>query len=142
MTAMCAMCLEHLHAAQEADASKSEGKAGYGFWVQHFNIDKLITARSRFILERTNSRKAGQSDAGLILLHLNLCAVIIFLHEIAIAKAMRDSLPDALSVESRNRCRAAAIEIATILRQTEHLDALNVSTLPFLPPKNQNQHSI
>lgn len=128
MTAMCAMCLEHLHAAQEADG-KSEGRTGYGFWVQHFNLDKIITARSKLILERT-SRPAGQNDAGLILLHLNLCAVIIFLHEIALAKAMRDSLPNSLSVESRNRCRAAAVEIAAPLRQAEHLDALNVSTLP------------
>ena len=131
MTAMVGLCLEHLQAAREDDV---KGGVGYDFWVQHFEIDKVVVARSRFILEHT-IEPLGQNDIRQILLRLNLCSVNIYLHEIAIAEAMKRSLPDTMTIESKNRCRASAVEIATVLRQTEHLDYLNVSQL--LPKKPQ-----
>ena len=123
MTGLVGLCLKHLQAAQEDSARN------YDFWVQHFEIDKVVAARSRFILEHT-TEPSGPNDIRQILLHLNLCAVNIYLHEIAIAEVVKRSLPDSMTIESKNRCRASAVEIAAVLRQTQDLDHLNVSLKP------------
>ena len=123
MATMVAACLEHLQASQE-DTSNGDD-TGYGFWVHHYRIDKVIVAHSESLLTNM-AQPPGLYDAKKIILSLNLCAVTIYLHEIAIAKAAKESLPITLTVESKNRCIAAAVKIADVLRQTENLDPLNV----------------
>jgi hypothetical protein len=76
---------------------------------------------------------AGSSNANTIFLNMSLQAAIICLHQAAIFKAEKFA-NIAVVQESRARCLAAAMEIASIMKRIAHMDLSLVTTVhPNLP---------
>lgn len=127
MSVMCGLagvCNRHASVARQ-DSSTGDSD-GYPFWGQHFAIDKKIDAVSECLMQNVG-QSSRPHDAPLMILHLNLCAVTIYLHEIAAEKAMQASAPVTLRKESIARCENAAVTIATKLHQMQYQDSYNVS---------------
>ena len=133
MAIMAAACVEHFQASKDDNANAENIK--YDFWRQHYRLDKIFATHLKLFFTTTSRI----NDARMIALKINLFAITIALHEIAIGKAAREALPVTLTVESKNMCKSAAVEIASFLRHVEKLDPLNVSPLhsiyPFLKPR-------
>jgi len=67
-----------------------------------------------------------QNEPLALSLRLNLCAVGISLHEVAIAKAQKENLPMSLITESENRLIAAANQMVEDLRIVPNMDVKRV----------------
>ena len=107
MVALYRRCLSHVKSSLETE---SAGNSKYGFWEQHYGIDKDLKSCSDALIGRMDPQELLNDEFALAL-DLNLCAIDICLHEAAIMKAEKDSLPRALITECCNRCSQAAMRI-------------------------------
>jgi hypothetical protein len=109
MVSLYRRCLSHVKSSLELEPTTVG--AGYSFWEHHYRIDKDLKSCTEVLIGKMDAH-ALLNDEFALALYMNLCAIDIFLHEAAIVKADKDTLPKALSVESNNRCSQAAMRIA------------------------------
>lgn len=119
MVSLHSRCLLHFKASKEQDIS---GEQAYPFWVQHYSLDKKLHECENLLMGHMTT-EMRQNEPLALSLRLNLCAVGISLHEIAIAKAQRENLPMSLITESENRVIAAANQMVEDLRIVPNMDA-------------------
>jgi len=108
MAALARLCFEHVW-AHTADAQNK------GFWDRHYALVKTINDRTAILHMHLNG-KAVREDSVAFALHVNLCAVDIFLHEAAIDVVDKQELPKLVAAESRKRTTAAAFKISNAVR--------------------------
>ncbi len=109
MVSLYRCCLTHVKSSLEPEPAP--GGARYSFWEHHYRIDKDLKSCTEALIGKMDAH-ALLNDEFALALNMNLCAIDIFLHEAAIVKADKDSLPQALIIESNNRCSQAAMSIA------------------------------
>jgi hypothetical protein len=129
MVSLYYQCLKHLEAANEQD---STGDMSYPFWMKHYSIDKTLNECSAGLFAQINTQ-VRQNEPLALSLRLNMCAVSISLHDIAIARAQKESLPSSLILESESRRITSAMEMVDDLNLLPNLDARKVRALPFFP---------
>jgi hypothetical protein len=130
MISLHSRCLHHFEASKEQDVS---GDQSYPFWVQHYRLDKKLDECDNGLMSHINA-DIRQDEPLALSLRLNMCAVRISLHEVAIFKAQKENLPTSLIVESETRLIAAANEMVEDLRIVPNMDAKKVS--PAIHPNN------
>lgn len=118
MVSLYRRCLNHIKSSLEPEPPTSG--VGYGFWEQHYRIDKALQSCTEGLTGKMDM-DALLNDEFALALNLNLCAIDIFLHEAAVVKADKDALPKALIIESNNRCNQAAIQIAERISLSQKL---------------------
>ena len=118
MVSLYRRCLSHVKSSLEPEAPTSD--AGYSFWEHHYRIDKDLKSCTEVLIGKMEMDTL-LNDVFALALSMNLCAIDIFLHEAAVAKADKDALPKALITESNNRCGQAAIRIAERISLSEKL---------------------
>lgn len=109
MVSLYRRCLSHVKSSLEPEPPISG--AVYSFWEHHYRIDKDLKSCTEVLIGKMDAHALLNDDFALAL-HMNLCAIDIFLHEAALVKADKDALPKALVIESNNRCSQAAMRIA------------------------------
>ncbi|CAG8975979.1 hypothetical protein HYALB_00012314 [Hymenoscyphus albidus] len=117
MISLHSRCLPHFQASKEQDLS---GSQAYPFWVQHYSLDKKLKECENHLMGHMTELQPLA-----LALRLNLCAVGISLHEVAIAKAQRENLPKSLITESVNRLISAANQMVDDLRIVPNMSAKN-----------------
>lgn len=101
MAALASMILEHVKAAGKRKSYDND--PSYPFWSEHFRLDRTISTVITSLLDR-NPQYLHQQGVGTLLLSLNLNAVAIYLHELAIERSEWDkNVPIPLVSESHNR---------------------------------------
>lgn len=76
------------------------------------------------------SAKAVREDPLAFTLHINLCAVHMFLHEAAIGKVTEQDLPQLVAAESRKCSTAAAFKVLSAVRMNWPAQHSQVSNAP------------
>lgn len=122
MVSLHCRCRRHLEASRERDRTHG---LSYSFWSHHYELDEALTFFTTKIVGHIDQR-ARLDDPLALCLFMNVCAVNICLHEVAVAKADEGNLPATVAVESRNRCEAAAKEIVSGVRLSRQLDSSKV----------------
>lgn len=89
------------------------------FWTRHRDLDNRLLSMFMFLPE--NMRLPQNSkDPSATHTNLNLHASVICLHHAAVEKADKHHLPDSIKQTSIYRLKAAAEEIASILKLTSY----------------------
>lgn len=68
----------------------------------------------------------GVGNPNLVFMNMCLHTSTICLHQAAIFKAEKHRMPPKISAESKVRCIAAAVEIASIMKLSSHQDMAGV----------------
>lgn len=105
--------------------------SSYHFWDSYYRIDNLIGRCRTGILAQhlhTGSMNSPQDTLSLIL-SMNLAAVEIYLHKIAIVKVEKEQISSALSAEAETRCLAASTDILEALRACRRLPSRELNVL-------------
>lgn len=124
MCGLAGICSRHgIEARRNHYSTESDD---YPFWSQHLSIDRRLDAISGNLFQHLGDSPHSQEPSASIV-HLNFCAVTIYLHEIAIEKAMGTSTPESLTNESVKRCEITAEKIASIIGEIQNQDSLKVS---------------
>lgn len=108
MVALARQCYEHVWVLA-ADARNK------GFWDRHYALVKKIDNRTAILHMHLNAKAIGE-DSVAFALHMNLCAIVVFLHEAAIDQVDKQELPKLIGAESRKRSAAAAFKISSAVR--------------------------
>ena len=122
MVALSRLCYKHV-SVLAPDAQEK------GFWDRHYDLVKTVNDRTAMLHMHLNA-KAVREDSVAFTLHINLCAVDIFLHEAAIDEVNRQELPKLVAAESRKRSAAAAFKISCAVRMNWPVQRSEVSTFP------------
>lgn len=111
---------QHLHSPTPAT---NEGDENLEFWRTHRTIDSTLLNISLYLPAHLRL-PAGSSSSNTIFLNMNLQSTIICLHQAAIFKAEKQASAagDAIVSESKARCFAAAMQIASIMKRIAHID--------------------
>jgi hypothetical protein len=125
MASMYCRCRRHRQASEKQD---SNCDPNYNFWQHHYQLDKDLKTYASSLLGHIKPEKT-QDDLFVFVIHMNLCAIKIDLHEHAIRKSRKQELPDALITESENQCRNAAVEIAGYAQLIEYIEPQKVCEL-------------
>ncbi|KAK4560456.1 hypothetical protein LTR86_005652 [Recurvomyces mirabilis] len=91
------------------------------FWKRHSNMDNLLLNIALALPDHLRL-PSGLNDSNIVFMNMNIHTSTICLHQAAIFKADKNSMPARISAESKVRCITAAAEIASIMRQISHLD--------------------
>ena len=118
MVSLYRRCLSHVESSLEAEPPTRGAR--YSFWEHHYQIDKDLKNCTEMLIGKMDAH-ALLNDEFALALDMNLCAIDIFLHEAAIAKADKEALPKALIMESNSRCSHAAIRIAERVSMSQNL---------------------
>ncbi|KAK4183429.1 fungal-specific transcription factor domain-containing protein [Podospora australis] len=112
MVCLYRRCIEHIKLACFLPLSSSSptGTTNNNFWERHYALDKAITHVRSFPLSRHVDPSSTEPRS--LAVRINLSAVEISLHEMALVKVQEDKLPGVLAVEAMNKCTAAASDIA------------------------------
>ncbi len=117
MVSLYGRCRQHCQASHEQDMS---GDLSYSFWLHHYELDREIAHYSTKLFGHLNAQARPDDPLGLAL-SMNMCAITISLHEVAMTKAKKGNLPATLITEGQNRCMAAAMEIVEIVQLSHQL---------------------
>jgi hypothetical protein len=110
MVTLARLCHEHI-------ALPTTDTQGRGFWDRHYALVKQINNYTALMRAHLTA-KAVCEDAFAFTLHINLCAVHMFLHEAAIVKVDEQELPKLVAAESRKSSTTAAFKISSAIRMT------------------------
>ncbi|KAF8854633.1 hypothetical protein BDZ45DRAFT_656400 [Acephala macrosclerotiorum] len=116
---------QHLHRPTISSADDE-------FWRIHRSIDNTLLNMSLYLPAHLRL-PTGSSNPNTIFLNMSLQSAVICLHQAAIFKAEKGTDGGGTVVEeSKERCLAAAMQVASIMKRVAHLDLsmLNVYT-PF-----------
>ncbi|KAL5040892.1 fungal-specific transcription factor domain-containing protein [Aspergillus fruticulosus] len=113
MATLARQCMRHV--LQSTTAESDSPSPGSGFWDRHYTLSQAINDRMAG-LQSHLSAKASREDPAAFSLLVNLCAVDLYLQEAAIDQAERQDLPPSVVAESRRRCSADALKIASTIR--------------------------
>lgn len=105
------------------------GDINGSFWKRHRQLDNIILNTS-LCLPRSLKFPAGINNPNVIFANMSIHTSTICLHQAAIFKAEKHSLPSSVGAESKIRCITAANEIAGAMRIVSHMDLASVSTHP------------
>src|SRR3569833_184460 len=107
---MCRRSFNHMYASQQ-DTS-------YAFWDNYYQIDKLTSkCRACFLAQHAEPVSFSKTDPLSFILFMNLAAVEVSMHKMAINKAERGHLNrGSLAAEAEKRCLEASASIAAALR--------------------------
>lgn len=114
--------LTHLH--QPGPDEREDDLQGE-FWSRHRKIDNTFLNTALFLPSHLRLPN-GVRNANVVFLNMALHTSTICLHQAAIFKAERNSLPSSITEQSQVRCLLAANEIATIMRVTSHVEIASV----------------
>ncbi|KAK2612302.1 Depudecin biosynthesis cluster-specific transcription activator dep6 [Conoideocrella luteorostrata] len=92
-----------------------EERVTTGFWDGYCALVKK-TDELFGMLKRHLNATSIREDPVAFSLYLNLRAIEIFFHELAIARSEKQGLPPLMTTESQRRARAAAFQISTAVR--------------------------
>lgn len=95
------------------------------FWKRHRKLDNLL---SNVFMSLPSQLKLpyGSRNMHVIILHMNIHASFICLHQAAIQMASRHHVEPKLIRRSRDRSLVAAEEITNVMRLISHVDASNL----------------
>jgi hypothetical protein len=115
--------LTHLH---RPDADDRDDDLNGEFWKRHRRMDNILLTTS-LSLPSHLKLPMGLANPNIVFTNMNIHTSTICLHQAAIYKADKNSLPASISAESKVRCITAANEIASIMRMVSHMDLSSVS---------------
>lgn len=119
MTGLASMIIKHVQTGGKKGRSIQD--SSYPFWNEHFRLDGTISNVLSTLLDPT-TQTPYFPDVRQQLVNLNLRAVDIYFHELAIKRAEWDqNIPATLISESHRRSDAAVMEIVATLRQARDL---------------------
>ena len=128
MAALANMVSVHRIKAASPRPSLNE-KNAYPFWSEHLRLDGTISTVTSALLGRKLPSPLP-IDVNFLLISLNLHAVTIYLHELAIKRSNWDkNIPQSLISESHSRSGHAAMEIITMLCQVKLLNTEQVACI-------------
>lgn len=123
--------LLHLHRPGPED---HDDDLNGGFWTRHRSIEGILLQTSLGLPDHLRL-PSGLSDTNVVFMNMSIHTSAICLHQAAIFKADKYTLPVNVSNESKIRCVTAAAEIASLMRMISHLDLAAVrSPTHLLPP--------
>lgn len=117
--------LTHLH---RPDSDNQDHNLNGEFWKRHRNLDNILLNTSLSMPSHLKLPN-GLASSSIVFTNMNIHTSTICLHQAAIYKAEKNSLPSSVSAESKVRCITAANEIASIMRMISHMDLSAVSVL-------------
>ena len=115
--------LVHLH---RPDPDELDHDTNGPFWKRHRQMDNILSNIS-LGLPSELKLPTGITNSNVIFMNMSIHTSTICLHQAAIFKAEKHSLPASMSAESKMRCISAANEIASIMRTISHMDLRTVS---------------
>ncbi|KAI5250469.1 hypothetical protein E4T43_00057 [Aureobasidium subglaciale] len=118
--------LLHLH-RQTPD--QNDGDVNGVFWKRHRQMDGTILTLLLGLPESLRLPLAA-SDPKVVFMNMCVHTSVICLHQAAIFKVEKHSLPAKLAAESKMRCLTAAAEISSLMKMTSHLDMAQAN--PFM----------
>lgn len=118
--------LTHLH---RPEPNEREDDLQGEFWKRHRRMDNTLL-NTALALPSHLRLPSGIRDSKVVFLNMNIHTSTICLHQAAIFKAEANGLPSSLIDQSQTRCLLAAMEIATIMRLSSHLDTASVRLSP------------
>jgi len=114
----------HLH--KTGPNERPEDLDNGDFWKRHRKMDNVLSATFMFFPDHLRL-PAGLRDSNIPLIHMNIHASTICLHQAAILTAEKHQLPIEFRRQCRNRSYGAAEEIVSIMRMISHFDVRFVS---------------
>lgn len=131
MSALANMISVHHFKAAGPQPSQNDQNV-YPFWSEHLRLDGTISTVTSALLDRKLPSPLP-ADVNALFVSLNLHAVTIYLHELAIKRSDWDkNIPQSLILESHSRSGHAAMEIITVLCQAKSLNTEQVSCIASL----------
>lgn len=128
MVSMYYRCRRHIEASEKEDLNCD---SNYNFWQHHYQLDKDLKSYGSNLLGHIKPQ-TRHDDPFAFVIHMNLCAIRIDLHEHAILKAQRQELPDALVTESENQCKNVVVEIVEYTQFIKHISLDKVCESHFM----------
>ncbi|TVY19646.1 Citrinin biosynthesis transcriptional activator ctnR [Lachnellula arida] len=116
--------LIHLHRPDDDDR---DNDLNGEFWKRHRNMDNILLNTSLSLPSHLKLPQ-GLANPNIVFTNMNIHTSTICLHQAAIYKADKNSLPASISAESKVRCITAANEIASIMRMISHLDLSSMNS--------------
>lgn len=110
--------LTHLHRPGEND---NDHDLNGEFWKRHRGIDNALLNIS-LSLPAHLRLPYGLNDANIVFANMSIHTSTICLHQAAIFKADKHTLPPQISSESKRRCIVAADQITNIMKMCSHQD--------------------
>ena len=110
--------LIHLHRPDQDDRDHD---LNGDFWKRHRNMDNILLNISLCIPSYLKLPQ-GLGNPNVVFTNMCIHTSTICLHQAAIFKAEKNSLPATVATECKMRCITSAHEIASIMRMVSHLD--------------------
>ncbi|KAI6757278.1 hypothetical protein HG531_003103 [Fusarium graminearum] len=123
------LVLRHIHRSKPD--SRCEDLMNGSFWTRHRDLDNTLSSLFMFLPENFRLPE-NIRDVSALHLNMNLHAAIICIHHAAVEKAERYKLPGHVKQGSVARLRAAAEEIANLMRLTSNVTLFFKSPLSAL----------
>lgn len=98
------------------------------FWKRHRKMDNVLSNTFMFLPDHLRL-PAGLRDSNIPLIHMNIHASVICLHQAAILTAEKHKLSLDLRRQCRDRSYMAAEEIVNIMKMISHFDVALVCPL-------------
>ncbi|KAL5332924.1 fungal-specific transcription factor domain-containing protein [Aspergillus crustosus] len=118
--------LTHLHRPEPQD---NDDDLNGVFWQRHRSHDNILL---HFALSMPSHLRlpAGMAEANVLFCNLAVHTSTICLHQAAIFKAEKNSMPDQIILESKRRCIVAADQISSIMKMVSSMDMSKMN--PFV----------
>ncbi|KAL4959660.1 putative C6 transcription factor Prf [Aspergillus stella-maris] len=118
--------LTHLHRPEPQD---NDNDLNGVFWQRHRSHDNILL---HFALSMPSHLRlpAGVGDANVLFCNLAVHTSTICLHQAAIYKAEKNSMPEQIILESKRRCIVAADQISSIMKMVSSMDMSKMN--PFI----------
>ncbi|RDW94138.1 putative C6 transcription factor Prf [Aspergillus mulundensis] len=118
--------LTHLHRPEPQD---NDNDLNGVFWQRHRSHDNILL---HFALSMPSHLRlpAGIADPNVLFCNLAVHTSTICLHQAAIFKAERNSMPNQIILESKRRCIVAADQISSIMKMVSSMDMSKMN--PFV----------
>jgi hypothetical protein len=99
---------------EQAKLSDSDSQAT-GFWDHIYSLTKSLADRTA-LLQAQLTATSVKEDPVAFSVHMNICAIDIYLNEAAISQIHRQGLPAMMSKDHQKRSTSAALKISSALR--------------------------
>jgi hypothetical protein len=115
--------LHHLH---RASANDRDHDLNGEFWKRHRHLDNILLNTSLSLPSHLRLPE-GINDANIVFCNMCIHTSTICLHQAAIFKAEKNSMPSQIAAEGKRRCIIAADQITNIMKMICHMDLTIVS---------------
>lgn len=134
IAALFGRTLTHLHRKDLSYEGNSSNQDDDTFWRRHRYLDTVLLHTLQYLPDDLRIR-SGISSPQIVLLHINIQASTICLHQAAVFRAQKTSPTpqiDATVADSKARCLHATESMMTILRLLDPAVLQNVRPLLYL----------